>query len=154
MLFKAFVRAVVLLIVRRWWGRISAFSSEARDSISERGMPSSSSSSASSGFESSASSPPKLLSLSLSSSIILEVSIYDLVNIDQIIEVADTRHTTVASAASLSSLSQPSLSASGTDAVPLTCASMFSFSSNCDLGAFVRFFLTACFCNFFCFSNL
>ncbi len=88
MLFKAFVRAVVLLIVRRWWGRISAFSSEARDSMSERGMPSSSS--ASSGLDSSASSPPKLLSLSLSSSIILEVSIYGLVNIDQIIEVADT----------------------------------------------------------------
>lgn len=44
MLFKAFVRAAVLLIVRRWWGRISAFSSEARDSMSERGMPSSSSS--------------------------------------------------------------------------------------------------------------
>ena len=151
MLFKAFVRAVVLLIVRRWWGRISAFSSEARDSMSERGMPSSSC--ASSGFDSSASSPPKLLSLSLSSSIILEVSIYGLVNIDQIIEVADTRHTTVASAASLSSLSQPSLSAPGIDAVPLTCASMFSFSSNCDLGAFVRFLLAACFCCFFCFSN-
>lgn len=45
--------------------------------MSERGMPSSSS--ASSGFESSACSPSKLLSLSLSSSIILEVSIYGLV---------------------------------------------------------------------------
>ena len=78
MLFNAFVRAVVLLIVRRWWGRISTFSSEARDSISERGMPSSSS--ASSGFSSCVSSRPKLLSLSLSSSIILEVSICGQVN--------------------------------------------------------------------------
>lgn len=77
MLFKAFVRAAVLLIVRRWWGRISAFSSEARDSMSESGMPSSSSS----GFDSSAVCPPKLLSLSLSSSIIREVSIYGLVKI-------------------------------------------------------------------------
>ena len=69
MLFKAFVRAAVLLIVRRWWGRISALSSEARVSISERGM------------SSSAISPPKLLSLSLSSSIIREVSIYGSVKI-------------------------------------------------------------------------
>lgn len=79
MLFNAFARAVVLLIVRRWWGRISALSSEARDSMSERGMPSSSS--ASSGFDSSAFSPFRLLSLSLSSSIILEVSIYGPVKI-------------------------------------------------------------------------
>lgn len=78
MSFKDFVRAVVLLIVRRWWGRISAFSSGARDSMSERGM---SSSSASSRSGSSASSPPKLLSLSLSSSMTLEVSIYGLVSI-------------------------------------------------------------------------
>lgn len=77
MLFKAFVRAAVLLIVRRWWGRMSAFSSEARDSMSERGM----SSSSSSGFETSAVWPPKLLSLSLSSSIIREVSIYGPVKI-------------------------------------------------------------------------
>lgn len=152
MLFNAFVRAVVLLIVRRWWGRTSAFSSEARESISERGM--SSSSSASSGFDSSASSPPKLLSLSLSSSIIFEVSIYSLINIEQIWKVVDARHTAVSSAAALSSLSQPSLSTSGIDAVPLACASTFSFSSRLDLGAFVRFFLAACFCCFFCFSNL
>lgn len=79
MSFKDFVRAVVLLIVRRWWGRISAFSSGARDSMSERAMSSSSSASSRSG--SSASSPPKLLSLSLSSSMTLEVSIYGLVSI-------------------------------------------------------------------------
>ena len=77
MLFRAFVRAVVLLIVRRWWGSRSAFASEARDSISERGMPSWSS--APSGA--SAPSSSKLISLSLSSSSILDVSIYDLVNI-------------------------------------------------------------------------
>ena len=35
-------RAVVLLIVRRWCRRISPLSSEARDSISERGISSSS----------------------------------------------------------------------------------------------------------------
>ena len=79
MLFRAFVRAIVLLIVRRWWGRTSAFSSEARDSISERGMPSSSSTS--SGVDTSASSPPRLLSLPLSSSAIHEASIYGLINI-------------------------------------------------------------------------
>ena len=66
MVFRAFVKAAELLIVRRWWGRISDFSSEAKDSISESGMPSSSS-------------PSKLLSLSLSSPVILEASIYDLV---------------------------------------------------------------------------
>ncbi len=35
-------RATVLLMVRRWWGRMSAFSSEGRESMSERGMSSSS----------------------------------------------------------------------------------------------------------------
>ena len=65
----------MLLIVRRWWGRRSAFSSEARDSMSERGIPSSSSS----GPESSKfwfSWSPKLLSLSLSLSNRPEVSIF------------------------------------------------------------------------------
>lgn len=83
MLFKAFVRAIVLLMVRRWWRRISAFSSEARDSMSERGMLFSSS--ATSEFDSSTASPPKLLSLSLSSSMILEVSSYSLVNVESYI---------------------------------------------------------------------
>ena len=150
MLFKAFVRAAVLLIVRRWWGRISAFSSEARDSMSERGMPSSSSS----GFDSSAVWLPKLLSLSLSSSIIREVSIYGLVKTEVEIKVIDARNTVIASAASLSSLSQPSLSASGIDVVPLACASTFSFPSRFNPEVFVRVFLAACFCCFFCFSNL
>ena len=35
-------RAAVLLMVRRWWGRMSAISSEGRESMSERGMSSSS----------------------------------------------------------------------------------------------------------------
>lgn len=73
MLFQAFVRAVVLLIVRRWWGRISAFSSEARDSMSESGIPSSCS--VSSEIDSSACSTPELVSLSLSSASIREASI-------------------------------------------------------------------------------
>ena len=63
----------MLLIVRRWCGRISAFSSEARDSMSERGMPSSSS--AASESETSAFWSPRLLSLSLSLSIRRDVSI-------------------------------------------------------------------------------
>ena len=38
---SALSSAEVLLMVRRWWGRMSALSSEARESMSERGMPSS-----------------------------------------------------------------------------------------------------------------
>lgn len=92
---RARVRAVVLFIVRRWWGRRSAFSEEARESMSERGM-----SSSSSGSSPSSSSSNRLgvgsevdcaplevgigaeassmisSSLSLSLSSILEVSIY------------------------------------------------------------------------------
>ena len=83
-------RALVLLIVRRWWGRISAFSSEARDSMSERGMSSSSEASSSSSASTVgpvplgavvasavASSSSRLPSLSLSLSFIREASIYE-----------------------------------------------------------------------------
>jgi hypothetical protein len=63
MRFRAEVRAAVLLIVRRWWGMRSSFSSSSRSSRSDSGTSSSSSSSSSS-----PSAPPSLeLSLSLSS---------------------------------------------------------------------------------------
>jgi hypothetical protein len=60
--FSAAVRATVLLIVRRWWGIMSSFSSAERSSRSDMGMSSSSSSSSSSSL-----SPPTDESLSLSS---------------------------------------------------------------------------------------
>ena len=41
---RALSRAMVWLIVRRWWGRRSPLSSDARESRSERGMSSSPSS--------------------------------------------------------------------------------------------------------------
>ena len=77
--FKAFVRAAVLLIMRRWWGRTSATSSESNDSTSEKGIPSSSC--VSSGIDAAASSPHELLSWSLSSPHIPEVSFYGLLSL-------------------------------------------------------------------------
>jgi hypothetical protein len=72
--FNAAVSATVLLIVRRWWGIMSSFSSSSRSSRSDMGISSSSSSSSCSWSFS-----PAEESLSLSS--MPAKSIYEMVNV-------------------------------------------------------------------------